>query len=1266
MNIKDTIESLYLSNTNYLDPSQAINQAESLKSLSTDLYTDSKRFIYELLQNADDSAIEEKNVDVIIKLFNDTLVLAHTGKPFNPRDVKGLCSINNGTKKSDTTKTGFKGIGFKSVFGQSNKVTIFSSNEYFKFDAGHNFGWKEKWKEEYSENQEQWEKDYDREFLYPWQIIPIYINLDNSDLDYDIQTFLSGGNWNVATIIKVIKADEIEKAIKELSLNVNMFLFLKNINSIKFEINKISTIINIDRNENELVLKKDTEILAKWLINTITLSVPPELKIMLQDDASVPKKLKKTDNIELTLAIKKEGNGLEKLSRNENLLYAYLPTDEKRYSLPVLVNSTFLTSANRESLHTDSKWNQWLFKSISMTLFEWIAKLAKGEYSSQAYNLIPSKLTCNDDLSNAYDAGIDEAIQTVAFILSKEDTLLKVDEAIIDETFLSEKKFIGREIIKKFIKHKIGDENKIVKLPFITPNYKLKEIGVTSFSWSDIPDFLTFNNFKSEHTVEKNIQLIEYFKKKSEITNSSFPKDKLASWAFLYDHKNKLNYPNNIYFPTPDDTTWNNPDSELSFLHAKIQSSLIDKQPTRVWLEKLGVIEKTDISFLLKTIIPNASTYITDKNAIETIQTIYNLYKKENINSYLEQLSKLRILTTKSTLLPLSECYFSDNYNPKLKLETVLSDNIFLSENYLLLDNDKDEVRLFFKKMGIQESIDPMVINEKKNKVILIQEYNFRKEYFEESDKKFRPYHTIFTADEYKNSIYIKHIFNLSNLEFSKLFWDYIINNTSFLKLSQTAQAYWGNPQYRGRNIGDSVENYPQWYIKNNPCIPTTKGICEKSKDVFLNTDDIKVIAGKYLSVFDGAELNQDWKSFFQFKTQLVIDDYLEILSNIMSDKNNDDKIKNNNKKIVQLIFKALLDSSTNWRTDETNIVRSWASLSYLADEDDNIISCSELKYYADGNNSIFQKMHHFIALNEENKSHPNIEALLASLGVEILRQSSFSIEIEGETIESDLKYKLENIFHFLKKWIKKFDNTFNSAILEEKISFLHIDEFSKLLLSYDGIILKSVKTHLEENRLLVTTPWSSNTSMLELPKVLCGYLDIKGYEDKLGFLLKADNEFEIIEYFENEEIELPTNSMPKEKEEVFSKEEAIATLDTTENDFNEIKKISDNYYHTSESSIEKMQYIQGLLQRSKKRVLQHLNSLDTYNCDNVDNSALTVLSGILKNGKDIYIIPRPSDNGKVVIYYPSELDTLEYSESELWYEDGIYHRQLSSRLRYS
>lgn len=75
--LRQCIEELSGINTNYRYPEQAINQAESLKSLSSDLYTDNIRFIYELIQNADDA--QAKNV--ILKVQEEKyLIIAHNGK----------------------------------------------------------------------------------------------------------------------------------------------------------------------------------------------------------------------------------------------------------------------------------------------------------------------------------------------------------------------------------------------------------------------------------------------------------------------------------------------------------------------------------------------------------------------------------------------------------------------------------------------------------------------------------------------------------------------------------------------------------------------------------------------------------------------------------------------------------------------------------------------------------------------------------------------------------------------------------------------------------------------------------------------------------------------------------------------------------------------------------------------------------------------------------------------------------------------------------
>jgi len=74
--LRPYVEDLFSKNTDYKYPEQAINQAESLKSLSSDLYTDNIRFIYELIQNADDA----QAINVILTIVdNKYLIIAHDG-----------------------------------------------------------------------------------------------------------------------------------------------------------------------------------------------------------------------------------------------------------------------------------------------------------------------------------------------------------------------------------------------------------------------------------------------------------------------------------------------------------------------------------------------------------------------------------------------------------------------------------------------------------------------------------------------------------------------------------------------------------------------------------------------------------------------------------------------------------------------------------------------------------------------------------------------------------------------------------------------------------------------------------------------------------------------------------------------------------------------------------------------------------------------------------------------------------------------------------
>ena len=51
---------------------------------------------------------------------------------------------------------------------------------------------------------------------------------------------------------------------------------------------------------------------------------------------------------------------------------------------------------------------------------------------------------------------------------------------------------------------------------------------------------------------------------------------------------------------------------------------------------------------------------------------------------------------------------------------------------------------------------------------------------------------------------------------------------------------------------------------------------------------------------------------------------------------------------------------------------------------------------------------------------------------------------------------------------------------------------------------------------------------------------------------------------------------------------------------------------------------------------------------------AINTIFVIKKDGKEIYLLARPSDGGEVRIHYSTEKDILDYSmDWELWVEDG-------------
>ncbi len=87
------------------------------------LYTDKSHFVYELLQNAEDSCATR----IRFEQFEDVLVVMHNGKAFTETNLQGLCDIGQSDKINNLNQIGEFGVGFKSVFGICKTVRLYSN-----------------------------------------------------------------------------------------------------------------------------------------------------------------------------------------------------------------------------------------------------------------------------------------------------------------------------------------------------------------------------------------------------------------------------------------------------------------------------------------------------------------------------------------------------------------------------------------------------------------------------------------------------------------------------------------------------------------------------------------------------------------------------------------------------------------------------------------------------------------------------------------------------------------------------------------------------------------------------------------------------------------------------------------------------------------------------------------------------------------------------------------------------------------------------------
>ena len=534
--------------------------ANLMREIGKGLYSSKQRMIFELLQNADDTPAGDE-VHFYIDTVKDYFLIMHNGIPFNRDDVEAITSAAESTKRHDRKKTGYKGIGFKSVFTDSEEVIIKSGGFLFSFMRNYNgfesfdsFYFNKQRYIDYPKLLDEDKLKYTKQRKVfhgntdiPWQLIPIW--QDNLPEVLQETRFVQFGyNNNVGIAIKFgeEKIKDYLDAVTAFALKPHFMLFLRNVTLFKSFKNQIEIkksgnnpitiekknwdgddvvikyfkkeIDNIEVND-ESISKEGIQIFKRERINEYG-----EVSHYFSYDSegvkeieSIPPKLAAFDKTTITLASPIINNKLQAepaylRGRLTSSFFTYLPMKEQRIALPFLINADFVPDSSREKLQGDNLWNEYIIAKIARNHVLWLKELADQCVQLQQVHqeylslLLKEKLSEDDTINpiiNKYNDIYFDLIYDEQFILSDDWKALNTSEIILDEIGIS--KILGEDAFYAISETSRRLPNKAINSKYLFYDY----LDITKFSLSDFCSKLKRNSSSIDKFRESILNLDE-------------------------------------------------------------------------------------------------------------------------------------------------------------------------------------------------------------------------------------------------------------------------------------------------------------------------------------------------------------------------------------------------------------------------------------------------------------------------------------------------------------------------------------------------------------------------------------------------------------------------------------------------------------------------------------------------------------------------------------------------------------------------------------
>lgn len=292
------------------------------------LYTDKSHFVYELLQNAEDSGA----TSIRFEQFVDRLEVYHNGKPFTVQNLCALCDIGKSDKVNNLNQIGEFGVGFKSVFGICETVRLYSYPSHYKRNC-----------EEYVP------------FAVEIQDFTNPIDIEQVELPHDFTTkfvFPYAVNYSFSGFKSKTELNKVlSKRLK--NLGITTLLFMKNLKLIEYKI------VHEGKEETgEYLLDKSAVNDHCTLVSALGSSNNQEESISYLTFSRPIETTQNTNRtIDIAFPVKLDANGGYDFQRSTYpFISVYYPT-ETESKLNFIVQGPYRTTPNRSSVPADNEEN---------------------------------------------------------------------------------------------------------------------------------------------------------------------------------------------------------------------------------------------------------------------------------------------------------------------------------------------------------------------------------------------------------------------------------------------------------------------------------------------------------------------------------------------------------------------------------------------------------------------------------------------------------------------------------------------------------------------------------------------------------------------------------------------------------------------------------------------------------------------------------------------------------------------------------------------